>query len=225
MIEKLSGTARNERGFAMIELMVTIVLLAIVTTGAYMVLFSLNEASTKTRNVAQVSQEARLSFNRMVRDTRQGRGIDAVDTNITDDGKVSYTVLVDFDGNNVISQPSPNPSGDYEALTYEFDRDAKTVTLNGEVLMRGAECAEPTCTVFSYSSSQMQYDWDENGVVTMEELDAAGCPLHGNPTIGNCNNTLDVELALISNVDFAFQISSGNSSAEFFVQAQLRNKS
>ena len=217
--------ARDERGFAMIELLVTIVLLAIVTTGAYMVLFSLNRASTTTRNVAQVSQEARLSFNRMVRDTRQGRAIDAVDTNITDDGKISYTVLVDFDGNNVITRPSPNPQGDYEALTYQFDQNAKTVTLNGEVLMRGAECADPTCEVFSYSSSQMQYDWDKDGVVTTEELDAAGCPLHGNPSIGNCNNTLDVELSLISNVDFAFQIRSGDSTTEFFVQAQLRNKS
>ena len=208
----------------MIELLVTIVLLAIVTTGCYMVLFSLNRASTTARNVASVSQEARLSFNRMVRDTRQGRAIDAVDTNITDDGKVSFTVLVDFDGNNVITRPSPNPAGDYEALTYQFDQNAKTVTLNGEVLMRGAECADPTCEVFSYSSSQMQYDWDKDGVVTTEELDAAGCPLHGNPSIGNCNNTLDVELSLISNVDFAFQIRSGDSTSEFFVQAQLRNK-
>jgi prepilin-type N-terminal cleavage/methylation domain-containing protein len=217
-------SSRDERGFAMIELLVTIVLLAIITTGAYMVLFSLNRASTTTRNVAQVSQEARLSFNRMVRDTRQGRAIDAVDTNITDDGKVSFTVLVDFDGNNVITRPSPNSSGDYEALTYQFDQSAKTVTLNGEVLMRGAECADPTCEVFSYSSSQMQYDWDKDGVVTTEELDAAGCPLHGNPSVGNCNNTLDVELSLISNVDFAFQIRSGDATSEFFVQAQLRNK-
>ena len=217
--------SRDESGFAMIELLVTIVLLAIVTTGAYMVLFSLNRSSTTARNVASVSQEARLSFNRMVRDTRQGRAIDAVDTNITDDGKVSYTVLVDFDGNNVISRPSPNPSGDYEALTYTFDRDAKTVTLNGEVLMRGAECVDATCAVFKYSSSQMQYDWDKDGVVTTAELDAAGCPLHGNPSIGNCNNTLDVELSLISNVDFAFQIRSGDSTTKFFVQAQLRNKS
>ena len=208
----------------MIELLVTIVLLAIVTTGAYMVLFSLNRSSTTARNVASVSQEARLSFNRMLRDTRQGRAIDSVDTNISDDGKVGYTVLVDFDGNNVISRPSPNPMGDYEALTYTFDRDAQTVTLNGEVLMRGAECADPTCKVFSYSSSQMQYDWNKDGVVTTEELDAAGCPIHGNPSIGNCNNTLDVELSLISNVDFAFQIRSGDSTSEFFVQAQLRNK-
>jgi prepilin-type N-terminal cleavage/methylation domain-containing protein len=214
---------RDERGFAMIELMVTIVLLAIVTTGAYMVLFSLNRASTTTRNVAGVSQEARLSFNRMVRDTRQGRAIDSVDTNITD-GKVSFTVLVDFDGNNVISRPSPNPSGDYEALTYTFDQNAKTVTLNDEVLMRGAECADPTCEVFGYSSSQMQYDWNKDGIVTTDELDAAGCPLHGNPSVGNCNNILDVELALISNVDFSFQIRSGDATEIFFVQAQLRNK-
>jgi prepilin-type N-terminal cleavage/methylation domain-containing protein len=218
-------TTRDERGFAMIELLVTIVLLAIVTTGAYMVLFSLNRASTTSRNVASVSQEARLSFNRMVRDTRQGRSIDAVDTNITDDGRVSYTVLVDFDGNNVISQPTPNAAGDHEALTYEFDQEAKVVTLNNEVLMRGAECIDPTCEVFSYSSSQMQYDWDKDGVVTTEELDAAGCPLHGNPSVGNCNNVLDVELALISNVDFAFKIRAGESVTEFFVQAQLRNKS
>ena len=208
----------------MIELLVTIVLLSIVTTGAYMVLFSLNRASTTTRNVASVSQEARLSFNRMVRDTRQGRAIEAVDTNIGDDGKVSYTVLVDFNQDNVISQPLPNDQGDYEALTYEFDRDAKTVTLNGEVLMRGAECADPECEVFEYSSSQMQYDWDKDGVVTTDELDDAGCPLHGNPTIGNCNNILDVELSLISNVDFLFTIHIGDATEKFANQAQLRNK-
>jgi hypothetical protein len=204
--------------------MVTLVLLAIVTTGAYMVLFSLNRASTTTRNVAGVSQEARLSLNRMVRDTRQGRAISAVDTNLADDGKVSFTVLVDFNQDNVITQPSPNPEGDYEALTYEFDQEAKTVTLNGEILMRGAGCAEPECEVFQYSSSQMQYDWDKDGVVTTDELDEAGCPLHGNPSIGNCNNILDVELDLISNVDFLFSIRMGDSSEAFANQAQLRNK-
>jgi prepilin-type N-terminal cleavage/methylation domain-containing protein len=216
--------ARDERGFAMIELMVTIVLLAIVTTGAYMVLFSLNRASTTARNVAGVSQEARLAFNRMVRDTRQGRAIDSVDSNLSD-GKISYTVLVDFNQDNVITQPLPNDQGDYETLTYTFDRDAKTVTLNGEVLMRGAECADPECEVFEYSSSQMQYDWDKDGVVTTDELDDAGCPLHGNPTIGNCNNILDVELDLISNVDFHFAIHVGDATEKFANQAQLRNKS
>jgi prepilin-type N-terminal cleavage/methylation domain-containing protein len=215
---------RDERGFAMIELMVTIVLLAIVTTGAYMVLFSLNRASTTTRDVAGVSQEARLSLNRMVRDTRQGRSISVVDTNISDDGKVSYTVLVDFNQDNVITQPEPNAEGDYEALTYEFDRDAGTVTLNGEVLMRGAGCADPECEVFEYSSSQMQYDWDKDGIVTTDELDDAGCPLHGNPSVGNCNNALDVELALISNVDFHFSIRMGDAIEAFANQAQLRNK-
>ena len=219
-------TTRDERGFAMIELMVTIVLLAIVTTGAYMVLFSLNRSSTTARNVASVSQEARLSFNRMVRDTRQGRAIDAVDTNITDDGKVSYTVLVDFDGNNVISRPSPNPEGDYEALTYEFDQAAKTVTLNGEILMKGAECADTTCDVFSYSSSQMQYDWNKDGVVTTTELDSCRMPAAREPERRQLQqHVLDVELALISNVDFAFNVRSGDSVTQFFVQAQLRNRS
>ena len=160
----------------------------------------------------------------MVRDTRQGRAISAVDTNLADDGKVSFTVLVDFNQDNVITQPSPNPEGDYEALTYEFDQEAKTVTLNGEILMRGAGCAEPECEVFQYSSSQMQYDWDKDGVVTTDELDEAGCPLHGNPSIGNCNNILDVELDLISNVDFLFSIRMGDSSEAFANQAQLRNK-
>jgi hypothetical protein len=70
----------------------------------------------------------------------------------------------------------------------------------------------------------MQYDWDKDGVVTTDELDDAGCPLHGNPTIGNCNNILDVELSLISNVDFLFTIHIGDATEKFANQAQLRNK-
>jgi hypothetical protein len=78
--------------------------------------------------------------------------------------------------------------------------------------------------VFSYSSNQLQYDWDGNGLVTLTELDNAGCPAHGSLSVGNCNAPdFALELPLVSNVDFALKVQYGSTVDTLYTQAQMRN--
>lgn len=213
------GSKRQE-GFTLVELLVGILLLAIVSIGFYTVLFATSRSGDTSRAVTKVSEEARLGFGRMVRDTRQGRGVVAA-------SGTSYTVEVDFDGDGVIEPDgSLNSQGDYEVLTFNFNEAADTISLNGEILMRRVQCVEVSdvCKpVFNFASNRLEYDWTpKDGITAWEELDAA--PMHGVIGVGNNNGTLDsAELPFISTVTYELMVVEKESSTEFITEAQLRN--
>jgi prepilin-type N-terminal cleavage/methylation domain-containing protein len=211
---------RRQEGFTLIELLVGILLLGIVSIGFYTVLFATARSGDTSRAVTKVSEEARLGFGRMVRDTRQGRGVVAASA-------TSYTVEVDFDGDGLIESAGvQNSQGDYEVLTFSFNEAADTISLNGEILMRRVECVEVSdvCKpVFNYASNRLEYDWSpKDGIAAWEELDAA--PVHGVIGVGNNNGTLDsAELPFISTVTYELMVVEKESSTEFITEAQLRN--
>ena len=211
---------RCEGGFTLIELLVTIVILSIASVAMYQILFSVVRSTGRTEAQARISDEGRLGFNRMVRDTREGREIIAVG-----DDLLSYTVAVDFDADGVITNaPSKNASGDYEQLTYSFEPASGRVRLNGELLMTGVEC-EASCSstpVFGFTSEDLRYDWNSNGVTTWQELDAA--PQYGVVGVGNDNGKLDgFELARVSSVTIRMRVVKDDLATTFYARAQLRN--
>ncbi len=213
-------SAGPEAGFSLIEMLVGISLLAVATAAFMGVLFSVGRGANTSRDVVRVSEEARLGFNRMVRDTREGEEIvSATDT--------SYRVQIDFNADGVITpQPNPNPVGDHEDLTFEWDESSLTVKINGETLIRRVDCLRSTslCSrdVFTYTSDRLEYDWDKSGTTEWTELDEA--PSHGVVGVGNGNGALDgAELPFISNVTYAFDLQDGGAESEFYTEAQLRN--
>ncbi len=179
-------SAGSEAGFSLIEMLVGISLLAVATTAIMGVLFSVGRGANTSRDVVRVSEEARLGFNRMVRDTREGEEIvSATET--------SYRVQIDFNADGVITpQPNPNPVGDHEDLTFEWDESSLTVKINGETLIRRVDCLRTTsaCSrpVFTYSSDRLEYDWNNDGTTKWTELDEA--PSHGVVGVGNGNGVL-----------------------------------
>lgn len=210
----------RERGFALVEMLVMLTVFSVLATGVYGVMLSMSSGSEKARSVAGISEQARLGFNRMVRDTREGERIDYVAPDLT-----SFEVHVDFDGNNVITPlPGTNALGDLEELTYSFDAGTKTLRLNGEVLMKGVECvtdAGGNCLPpFSFGSNRLEFDADKNGVTSWQELDAAPAT-YG---VGNGDGNLNWELPLISNVSFRFRVKDGAVENDYFAEAQLRNQ-
>ena len=200
---------RAEDGYTLIETLVSVLLISIVTTTFYMVMFSGARGSETSRDVTRVSEEARSGLNRMIRDTREADLLFGVSEN-------SYSVRIDFNGDGLYQ--NPNADGDFEDLTYSYQADSKTIRLNGQVLVAGVEPfgAEP---VFSYTSSYLQYDWDANGVTTLAELEAAHQPPHNQTSVTPGN-----EAALLTGVSFEFQVRSGDSTTEFFGEAHLRNR-
>jgi prepilin-type N-terminal cleavage/methylation domain-containing protein len=203
----------DERGFTLAELLVSIFLVAIVTTTLLQVALSGTRGSETARSVTEVAQEARLGLNRMVRDTREAMLID-------DASATGYTVKIDFDSSGTYQ--NPNPAGDFEILTFAWDNSDKEITLNGELLVDGVHQITGK-DVFSYSSNFLSYDWNADGVTTPAELDDA--PLHGITGVGNNNDTLDYpELNFISGVAYAFRVQQEGYSERFYSGAQLRNR-
>jgi type II secretory pathway pseudopilin PulG len=196
----------REDGYTIVESLVAIFILSITSVGFYSVLFAGTRASQTTEDVARVSEEARAGLNRMIRDTREGQLFSSLASD-------SYNVRIDFDGDGIYE--NPNEVGDYENLNFTYVASNKTIRLNNEVLVRGVELI-PGLPLFSYTSNDLRYDWDGNGVTTQAELGEAG-------TRGYAGVSAS-DTSLYSNVHFAFRVRVGERASDFRGQAQLRNR-
>lgn len=198
---------RSESGYSLIETLVSTLLLGLVVTTFYTVMFSGARSSENTQEIARVSQQARAGFNRLIRDTREADSLSVVSEN-------SYTVQIDFDNDG--SYDNPNASGDYEDLTFSYHSASNTIKLNTYVLIDGVSKIG-TSPIFSYTSNFLEYDWDADGVTTLDELEDADS--HGVTSVSNGN-----EESFLSSVAFQFQVGDGDSAADFVSEAQLRNR-
>jgi prepilin-type N-terminal cleavage/methylation domain-containing protein len=202
--------ARRDAGFTMMELLVAMFIFALVSSAFYTVMFTVKSGTRRSRNVAVVSEEARLGFNRMVRDTREGQELTAGSTN-------SFTVRVDYENDGLGPQ------------TLTFSKSGSTIQLNSEKLMDGVDCIKNTggaCrqSVFRYTSNRLEYDWNADGITTWQELDISSSPTYGVVGVGNNDGVLNVELPFITDVTFALQVTQGGTNSNFIAQAQLRNR-
>lgn len=202
---------RDESGFTLVEMLVAMAVFATISVGFFSVMFQVSKGSDKARNVAQVSEEARLGFNRMLRDTREGLDLTAASA-------TSFTVQVDFEGDGLGPQ------------NLTFSKSGNTIRLNGELLIAGVDCLRTNPTgpcqqdVFRFSSNRLEYDWNGDGITTWQELDDSSHPSHGVVGIGNDDDILNIELASLTDVTFALSVASGDSTSRLIAQAQLRNR-
>ena len=219
----------EEEGFTLVEAMVAIFLFSVLSVGFYQVMFAAVRGSTDTADIAEVAEEARLGFNRMIRDTRET-------TDLISASGTSYRIWTDFDRDGRVDET------DFEYMEYAYDSAARRLTLTAltgpaagdPALITGAEApltgtaAETlagnirligTRPVFSYASNFLQYDTAPvDGEVSADELDDAS-------GIGNNNNVLDgLELDYVSDMNYAFQVSVGGDARAFYGQAQIRNR-
>lgn len=213
---------RNEEGFTLVEFLVAIFVFSAISIAMYQVLFMTTRGSERAKDIVNTSEEARLGFNRLVRDTREGREVKSPSSQ-------SFTVDIDFNGNGTIEPSPPDPLGSYESVRFDFNPvtggfGTVTVTAAGstETLMDGVDCirkTDGTCNpAFTYRSSRLEYDANADGVTSSAELDAA-------PSIGNNNGVLDGnEIALVDVVAFALRVKVGGSIENFYAEAQLRNQ-
>jgi prepilin-type N-terminal cleavage/methylation domain-containing protein len=215
----------DERGFTMAEFLVVILLVSIITIGFYQVMLSGDRGSDTSRSVVNVSEEARLGFNRLVRDTREASRFECASFGTPCMTPTSYTVHVNFDGDGV--PENPNEDGDFELLT--FSVSGNRILLNGETLIKGVQCVtDPvtgSCDVFRYASNSLEYDWNGNGVTSAQEINDAG-PSKG-VSVGDQDDPWQIdtlsELNHITSVLFSFEVTAGDRSTVFYAEAQLRN--
>lgn len=222
---------RDERGFSLVELMVAILLLSVLSIGFYQVMLSAVRGSNDTADIAEVAEEARLGFNRMIRDTREATRLIAADGD-------SYRMWTDFDGNERVD------AAEYEYLEYSYDGGTNRIVLTALAgppagdpdLITGGEGPLPGTPpetlaanidrigdppserdVFGYVSNFLDFDTDGNGEVSVPELGAGVNP--------PANATLEgIELRYISDVNYGFDVVVGGDRRTFYGQAQIRNR-
>ncbi|HEX2058051.1 MAG TPA: prepilin-type N-terminal cleavage/methylation domain-containing protein [Actinomycetota bacterium] len=228
--------APDERGFSMVELLVGIFVFSLVGSGLVSILFSVARSTDSTTSSVRISEEARLGLNRLIRDAREAAWIDlsSTDPAATHD---SFTVRVDFNADGAFANPSSaTAQGNYEVVTYAYDAasDRITVTAPGvgaETLVRGVDCVRDSngvckSSVFSFTSNRLEYDWNQDGVTTLAELNAAACSPNNLTTLDTaCNSVLvNGELAVVTNVNVAVELTTAGRSSHYYVEAQLRNR-
>ncbi len=204
----------DDGGYTLIEVLIAFFLLSVVSSGFYVLLFSQQRAGNVARSIANISEETRLGFARMVRDTREGDLLVAATP-------TSYKVKVNFDGDSFYE--TPNQNGDDEILTFSYDAGAKTISVNGSVLMNGVSPI-PGQDLFSYSSNNLEFDWGNDGLTTWQDLDAASS--YGVTGVGSNppNNVLDAEIPQLTTVHFAIRVSDAGRFEDFRSTSQMRNR-
>ena len=226
---------RGEGGFTIVEVLVALSMFSLIAAGFMSVMFAVARGTDSTAAHVRVSEEARLGLNRMIRDTREAGWISLSSSSATATHD-SFTVKIDYNGDGAYANPaSGTAQGSYEIVTYAYDDagDRITVTADGvgtETLVRGIDCirdASSNCTssVFSFTSNRLEYDWDLDGVTTLEEINDTACAPNNLTTLDNCNAALvDAELANITSVNFALSLGTGARKTPYYGEAQLRNR-
>lgn len=209
----MRGSAK-EAGFSLIEVLVAISLFSVLSVAFFQVMMATVGGSNATESVARIAEEARLGFNRMVRDTREA-------DEVVSASATSYSVLIDFNGNGAFEPAS------YEFMRYSFDPGAGTISaealnLDGSVREQGILMSgirqDGSVPIFGYSSNLLEHDANNDGVVDEAEMRTAS-------GVGNGNTQLDgAELDLISTVEFSLVAASGERATAFSTDAQIRNR-
>jgi Tfp pilus assembly protein PilV len=230
---------RDEAGYSIIELLVACLLFALISAGFYQVMHAQARTADTTRTMSRIADEARLGFNRMIRDVREADSIAWISSD-----QNQFTIYVNYNGDSYYQDP--NPVGDNEVLTYTYDPVAETVTLcaaltysscnasNSEILMSGVEQIG-TAQVFAFSSSVLDYDWDDSGDTTWQEVDAASNSTHNILGVGDDDGSLDApEFPYLTTITFAMcaregttncaSTGSASKATGFYAKVQMRNK-
>ena len=209
-----------QRGFTLVELLVTMLMLSLGSVAFYQVMFAGVGGSNTSRAVVRISDEARLGFNRMIRDTRQANAIRLATP-------TGYAVDIDFDGNGSITQaPSKNSQGDYEQLSF--------VVVGGRLYIQacsatqGLDCGQERTVlidgvsavaggdIFRYSSNRLEYDCNPaDGVTDQAELNNTTC------TVTQLTPTQ--QLSALTDIDYNLTVTLGGRSSTFTAHANIRN--
>lgn len=224
---------RDDAGFTLVEMLVSMVLLTIVITTALQVVLVTSRVVNTSRNSQDLTEEARIALNRMSRELRQASAITAVTNPGTSPtlttsyatynpaADTSLTFQSDFNGNGTIEPTAPDP----EVVTYKFDYANSRLLLQAGGQTLPVLASNVTGFKLNFTSRQINYDGTvdgiKNGIVDWEELDAD--PAH---VKGNGNHQLDsTELPFIDSVTIQLTLFKGNHKQVFRTQVDLRNES
>lgn len=199
---------RGQAGVTVVELLVSASILAIISVSFMSVLLSVSRSADTNEEIVRVSEEARSAMNRIIREAREGQLIGALAPD-------RFEIRNDYDGDGTYESPT-NENGDYEYLVIEYDSTLRALLLNGEVLAANVDPIDAATPVFTFTSNDLRYDWNGDGVTTKEELDQA--PAKGFTDVDGS------DVSAYDNLRIRFRVLIGGETRVFDGQAQLRNR-
>lgn len=218
----MSGNAQpRDAGFSMAELLVAMALFAVVGSLLLGLVVSTAAVTDGVRVSGDLTGESRIAMERMARELRQARAVDAVQFRTETVTTTAITFWTDFDGDGVRDTGVADP----EVLTYRWDPAERVLTLTaddaaGTAITRPILSGEVVEFDLQLRSSLWQHDTSPDGTpTTWLELDQAGSP------VGNNNARPDApELAHIDLVSVRMVVADGATRQTFSFQADLRNR-
>lgn len=209
----MSAGRPRDAGFSLVEMLVGMALFAVLGTLLLGFAIGTTGVADDVRADSNTSGEARLAVERMTRELRQASEIRSV--TIDDEGRVlAFTLGIDFDGQGGVEA---NAADDPEVLTYTWRPEERSLVLSGggdsaDVLAGGVVKAD-----LRLRSSQWIYDTNGDGTTTWQEIDDS--------SVSTSDDQLDAaELALIDLVSVELEVQDGDTTRQFVVQADMRNR-
>lgn len=208
----------RDAGLSLVEVLVGMALFGVLGTLLLGLALSTSRVTEDTRNLAGVTEQARLAMERITRELRQAEEVRSVQ--FTGGEPSALTFWTDFNGNGEVNLNAADP----EVMTYRWNQGTSALTLtandaDGTAITQPVMAVDVTRFTIDLLSSQWQYDLNGNGTTTWQELDQSGAP------VGNANGTLDTpELAEIDLVGVSMKVSRGSRAQEYSTQVDLRNQ-
>lgn len=189
----LPARFRQEHGFSMIEMLVSILILSVIMAGMFSFLWGASSHWQSGRDAAEVVDNARLGLNRMTRELKQ-----ASEILVAEPDQVQF--MADFgDGNETITYGFTPGEGGATGIIWRESSVAP-----GELVMINDVSYEH----FDYYGNDYRCDTDLSGTVTYSELTACTAD-----PVGHISR-VDIVLRLSA---------GGSSEQEFVGQAWFRN--
>lgn len=205
----------DDRGFTLVELMVSIMIFAILSGAILTTVLSISQATEVTKTTADINQEARLAIDRMTRELRQAKVLYSATA-------TSIYFGVDFNGIDDVEDYAVDP----EKLTYTVATVSGTqqkieLTANdGAVVVTRPILAQQVYGfTFEYRSSLYLCDANSDGITTWQEMDASALAVCD----GNANGILDVELQNVDSIVMSFYVFNDSHRQDYRTQINLRN--
>lgn len=210
----------GDRGFTLVEVLVAMGLFSLVGTLLLGFALSTSKVANDTRTLTNVNEESRMAMERIIRELRQARIIEAVSLPATPTDTTALTFWTDFNGDKVRDTTAADP----EVLTYRWNPTTSRLTLTandagGTATTRPVLAATVSSFVLDLRSSRWEYDANGDGATTWQELDQAGAP------VGNANGLPDgTELEHVDRVEVRMTVLDGARAQTYSSQVDLRNR-
>lgn len=208
----------NGGGFTLVELLVASTLFLLISSLMFSIIMTGARTMKNARLYNDLNEEARVVLNRISRELREAKVIDAVTNpgglafSATSDSSIKFHV--DFNGVNGIEDNAVDP----EKLTYRYIFAEQKLELFVDGVEYDVLAGHVTAFKLEYTSSAAyKYDGNQDGVTTWEELDAS--------TVGNGNSTLDTpELAHIDSVTISLTVLDSPHEQKYRTTVDMRNR-